>query len=64
MYMYFQGRSPREYMYIQHEGSTIPLPCTVKTMRQLTCADRPYKANRQISYSARMSILSIVRIIR
>ena len=26
-------------MYIQHKGSTIP--CTVKTMRQLSCTDRP-----------------------
>ena len=33
--MYFQGQSPRKY--IQHEGGTIP--CTVKTMRQLTCTD-------------------------
>ena len=41
---------PRKY--IQHEGSTIP--CTVKTMIQLTCTDRPYKANH---YSARMSLL-------
>ena len=49
--MYFRGRSPRHY--IQHEGSTIP--CTVKTMRQLTCTDRPYKANRQIKFSGRMS---------
>ena len=46
--MYFQGRSPRTY--IQHEGGTIP--CTV---RQLTCTDRPYKANRQIGFSTRMS---------
>ena len=38
MYMYFRGRSPRKC--IQHEGGTIP--CTVKTMRQLTCTDRPY----------------------
>ena len=50
--MYFGGRSPRNY--IQHEGGTIP--CTV-TMRQLTCTDRPYKANRQISFGARMSIV-------
>ena len=34
--MYFRRRSPRKY--IQHEGGTIP--CTVKTMRQLTCTDR------------------------
>ena len=40
MYMYFRGRSPRKY--IQHKGGTIP--CTVKSMRQLTCTDRPYKA--------------------
>ena len=51
--MYFRGWSPRKY--IQHEGGTIR--CTVKTMRQLTCTDRPYKANRQISFSARMTIL-------
>ena len=36
MYMYFRGWSPRKY--IQHEGGTIP--CTVKTMTQLTCTDR------------------------
>ena len=41
--------------FVQHEGGTIP--CTVKTMRQLTCTDRPYKANHQISFGARMSIL-------
>ena len=46
--MYFRGWSPRKY--IQHEGGTIP--CTVKTM---TCTDRPYKANRQISFGTRMS---------
>ena len=51
--MYFRGRSPKKY--IQHEGGTIP--CTLKTMRQLTCTDRPYTANHQISFSARMSIL-------
>ena len=28
---------------------------TVKTVRQLTCTDRPYKANRLISLGARMS---------
>ena len=49
--MYFRGRSLRKY--IQHEGGSIP--CTVKTMRQLTCTDRPYKANRQISFGARIS---------
>ena len=48
--MYFRGRSPRKY--IQHEGGTIP--CTVKTM---TCTDRPYRANGQISFSARITIL-------
>ena len=47
--MYFLGLHP--WKYIQHEGGTIP-----KTMRQLTCTDRPYKANRQISFGARMSI--------
>ena len=41
--------------YVPREGCTIP--CTVKTMRQLTCTDRPYKAKRQISFGARMSIL-------
>ena len=46
--MYFRRRK-----YIQHEGGTIP--CTVKTMRQLTCTDRPCKANCQISFGARMS---------
>ena len=63
--MYFQGQSPRKY--IQHEGGTIP--CTVKTMtctdhrytRGLSlvylCTDRLYKANRQISASARMITL-------
>ena len=44
--------------YVLREGCTIP--CTVKTMRQLTCTDRPYKANRQISFSAIMSIIYIV----
>ena len=44
MYMYFRRQSPRKY--IQHECDTIP--CTVKTMRQLSCTDRPYKANRRI----------------
>ena len=39
--------------YVPREGCTIP--GTVKTMRQLTCTDRPYKANRQISFGARMS---------
>ena len=38
--------------FVQHEGGTIP--CTVKTMRQLTCTDRPYKANHQISFGTRM----------
>ena len=35
--MYLRGLSPRKY--IQHGGGTIP--CTVKTMRQLTCTERP-----------------------
>ena len=39
--MYFRGRS------IQHESGTVP--STVKTMRQLSCTDRQYKANRWIS---------------
>ena len=51
--MYFQGWSPRKY--IQHEGGTIP--CTVKTMRQLTI---PYKANHQINFGSRMSVLQYV----
>ena len=45
--MYFQGRSLRKYMYIQHEGGTIPY--TVKTMRQLTCTDRLYKATARLA---------------
>ena len=32
--MYFRGQNPRK-------GSTIT--CTVKTMRQMTCTDRPYR---------------------
>ena len=55
MYMYFRGRSPRKYIHVQHEGSTIT--CTVKTMIQLTCTDRLYKVNHRISFGARMSIL-------
>ena len=35
---YFRGRSLRKYIHVQHEGGTIP--CTVKTMRQLSCTDR------------------------
>ena len=54
--MYFREQSPRKY--VQHEGGTIP--CTVKNVRQLTCTDRPYKANHQISVGARMSILLYV----
>ena len=38
-----------------NEGGAIPH--TVKTMRPLTCSDRPYKANHQINFGARMSIL-------
>ena len=47
---YFRGWSPRKY--IQYEGGTIP--CTVKTMRQLSCTGRSYKANHRISYGARI----------
>ena len=43
--MYFRGRSPRQY--IQHVGGTIPF--TVKTMRQLSCTDRPYKATARLA---------------
>ena len=43
--MYFRGRSPR--YYILHEGGTIP--CTVKTMKQLSCTDRPYKATARLA---------------
>ena len=43
--MYFRGRDSKKY--IQHEGDTIP--CTVKTMRQLTCTDRPYKATTRLA---------------
>ena len=32
---------------VPHEGSTIP--CTVKTMRQLTCTDRQYKATARLA---------------
>ena len=35
--------------YVQH-GT---IPCTLKTMRQLSCTDRPYKAIRRISPGAR-----------
>ena len=45
IYMYFRGQSPRKY--VQHKGSTIP--CTVKTMRQLTCTDRLYKATARLA---------------
>ena len=39
---------PKEvHTYIQHEGGTIP--CTVKTMRKLTCRDRPYKATARLA---------------
>ena len=38
--MYLRGRSPRKY--IEQEGGTTP--CTVKTVRQLTCTDRLYTA--------------------
>ena len=48
---YFQGWSLRKY--IQHKGGTIPMHC--KNHEQLTCTDRPYKANCQISFSGRMS---------
>ena len=41
-------------IYIQHKGGTIL--CTVKTTIQLTCTDRPYKANHRIGFGARMSI--------
>ena len=43
--MYFRGWSPRKY--VQHEGGTIP--CTVKTVRQLTCTDRSYKATARLA---------------
>ena len=55
--MYFGGWSPRKY--IQHEGGTIL--CTV---RQLTCTDRPYKANCQISFGARMSSTHCTRAVQ
>ena len=42
---------------IHNSTRAVLFPCTVKTMRQLTCTDMPYKANRQISFGARMSIL-------
>ena len=49
--MYFRGRSSREV----HTARAQYYP--VKTMKQLTCTDRLYKANHQISFGARMSIL-------
>ena len=33
--------------YVLREGCTIP--CTVKTMRQLSCTDGPYKANTRLA---------------
>ena len=33
--------------YVQHEDGTIP--CTVKTMKQLSCMDRPYKATARLA---------------
>ena len=42
--------------FVPHKGGTIP--CTVKTMRQPTCTDRPYKANHQISFGARSRRIS------
>ena len=50
--MYFRGRSLRKY--IQHEGGTIP--CTVKTMRQLTCTDGPYRATARLASAAEYSM--------
>ena len=50
--MYFFGRSPRNY--IQHKNTTIP--CTVKTMRQLTCTDRPYKATARLASAPEYSM--------
>ena len=32
---------------LQHEGGTIP--CTVKTMRQLSCTDRLHKATARLA---------------
>ena len=37
----------RGSIYIQHEGGTIP--CTVKTMRELTCMDRLYKSTARLA---------------
>ena len=52
--MYFRALNPR--MYIQHQGGTIP--CTrCKKHETADLYRRPYKANRQISFGARMSIL-------
>ena len=51
--LYVIPRVEPEEVHTAHEGGTIP--CTVKTMRQLICTDRPYKANHQISFCARMS---------
>ena len=43
--LHFRGQSPRKY--IPHKDGTIP--CTVKTMRQLTCTDRLYKATARLA---------------
>ena len=48
----------RPRKYIQLSRGTIPW--TAKTMRQLTCTDRPYRANHQISFGA----ITIVRTVR
>ena len=39
---------------IQHEGGTIP--CTVKTMRQLSCTDRQYKATTRLASAPEYSM--------
>ena len=55
--MYFRLH-PRKY--IQHEGGTIP--CTVETMRQLTCTDRPYKATARLASAPEYSTYMYCRL--
>ena len=56
--MYIRGRSPRKY--VQHEGGTIP--CAVETMRQLTCADRQYKATARLASAPNYSMYCMLAV--
>ena len=40
------------YIYFQHKWY---IPCTLKTMRQLTCTDRPYKATARLALAPEYS---------